>query len=151
MPQEASLEDLRAKSLEQIDHNRTHGVIDYETGEEKADAVFEIEEGLHYAGDQRLGPGNRFQPTKRQVENGSLKNKARELTRTEYQSLAGSPDTVSGADIGLRQFQMADGTLDYAIEHGLTEEDFEAEEGERSDGGYTRAQVERMVSERQEA
>lgn len=145
---EQSLQEQQAKRLDQIDQNRELGVVDYRSGEKQSDQVYEVTEGYKYLpGGIRLGPGQRFRPTERQIANGSLRGKARELTRSEASALHRTErrPVSSGADIGLRQFEMADGTLQYARDHGLTESDFRASEPEGANDRYTRAQVEAMV------
>lgn len=145
---EATLQEKQAQRREEIDLNRELGVVDYKSGEKQSDRVYEVTEGYKYLpGGIRLGPGQRFRPTERQIANGSLKGKARELTRTETSALHRTErrPVSTGADIGLRQFEMADSTLAYARDHGLTESDFRATEPEGANGRYTRVQVEAMV------
>jgi len=143
-----TLQEKQARRLDEIDLNRELGVVDYKSGEKQADVVYEVEEGYkHLPGGIRLGPGQRFRPTERQVANGSLRGKARELSRTEYSAIHRDEraPVVSGADIGLRRFEMADSTRDYAHDSGLTEADFQGVEPEGANARYTRAQVEAMV------
>lgn len=151
---EATLAEKQEQRREEIDLNREIGVVDYKSGDKKSDRVYEVVEGYkHLPGGVRLGPGQRFRPTERQVANGSLKGKARELTRTEYDAVHRSErKAVSrGAEIGLRQFKMADGTRQFASDHGLTEDDFHGTEPEGANDQFTRAQVEAMVEARESA
>lgn len=143
-----SLQEQQVARRNQIDLNRELGVIDYKSGDRKSDRVYEVTEGYKYLpGGIRLGPGQRFRPTERQVANGSLRGKARELTRTELVGIGRTErkPVSAGADIGLRQFEMADSTREFARDHDLTEEDFRAAEPEGANGRFTRAQVEGMA------
>ena len=152
-----TLKEAQVKRELDIDGNRAQGVVDYSTGDALSDRVFEVVEGRKFmsngkGGQHSLGPGHRFRPTVRQVEQtergkGGLVGKARELSGTEMDALGRRPRS-RGADIGLRQFKMAPSTLQYAIENGLTEDEFRATEPEGSDGRYTLAQAEAMAEAR---
>lgn len=150
-----TLEQAKATDREQRDTNRRLGVVEYESGEKQADAVYEVTDGLKYLpGGKVLGPGSRFRPTLGQIRKDkrgrtSLDGKARELTQSEYGSVsrANRKPVSSGADIGIRALPMAEGTLALALEHGLREEDFEGLEPGYEDR-YTRAQVEQIIEAR---
>lgn len=150
-----TLEKAHEQAREAREANREIGVISYTSAQKQSDKVYEVKEGYkHLPGGIRLGPGNRFHPTEKQVADGSLKGKAEEIRASEYRDLTRSkrPDAkprAPGADIGIRRFEMAPTTLTYAIEQGLTEDDFEGVEPEGSDGRYTHAQVEAMVEARE--
>lgn len=148
MPQ--TLEQARDTRREQVDGNRRLGVVEYESGEKQSDRVFEVTDGLKYLpGGKVLGPGNRFHPTERQVEQGSLRGKARELTQSEYGSVSREDrkPVSNGADIGIRALPMADTTLKLALRAELSEEDFEGIEP-GYEGRYTRSQVEEIIEAR---
>lgn len=152
MPNTMTLAEAQAKREKDIEGNRELGVVEWDNGQQPlADAVYEVVEGYHgLPGHGRIGPGHRFRPTVAQHERQTLRNKARELTSTEYRGIHRHErkPVVSGADIGLRRFPMAEGTLSFALASGLTEEDFQAVEPEGSDGRFTRAQVDQMVRAR---
>lgn len=107
------------------------------------DDLYEVEAGYHTHTDpngreRRLEPGATFHPTRRQVESGSLQGKAR----------LKEPDTSSqfpGADIGVRSLPMTDAALELALEHDLSEEDFEGVEPAGADGDYLKSQVRELV------
>lgn len=145
-----TLEQAKATDFEQRDGNRRSGVVEYESGEKQSDRVYEVTDGLKYLpGGKVLGPGNRFHPTERQIRNGSLKGKARELAQSEYASVSRKErrPVSSGADIGIRALPMAEGTLALALEAGLREEDFAGLEPGYEDR-YTRSQVEEIIEAR---
>lgn len=147
-----TLEQAQAKDADERDHNRRLGVVEYTSGEKQSDAVYEVTDGLKYLpGGKVLGPGNRFHPTVRQVRQGSLRGKARELTQSEYGSVRTSRKraSVNGADVGLRALPMADTTLDLALRADLTEEDFAGVEP-GFEGRYTRSQVQEIIDARDE-
>jgi hypothetical protein len=154
-----TLEQAQAQHAREVDANRREGVIEWRNGEKQSDRVFEVVEGkahLTDPGDPKkrivIGEGHRIHPTEaqlKQIQNrkGGLYGKVRELTGTEYDAL-GRRAFAPGADIGLRQFKMADGTLKYAREVGLTEDDFAGVEPEGSAGYFTRSQVEAIAESR---
>jgi hypothetical protein len=145
----ATMQEIQKQHHEAVDHNRALGVTEYKSGEKQVDAVYEVTDGYkHLPGGIRLGPGGRFRPTERQVKNGALRNKARELSGSEYRDIRASGSSVAGADIGLRALPMAEGTVEIALEAGLTEGDFAGIEPEGANSRYTRAQVERMIETR---
>lgn len=156
----------------QIQSNQDLGVIDYKTSEPLSDSVYEVTEGYkRLPGGKVLGPGQRFRPTARQVASGSLRNKARELTASEYRGLRAERRVFAGADFremeeraaaraahntpeppqerGWDDLNMGVTTVAYAQEHGLTPADFDGVEPEGTTGRYTRTQVEAMVAARQ--
>lgn len=148
MAETVTLAEAQAKHRTQVDDNRMQGIADTNNGETPSDKVYEVTDGLKYLpGGRVLGPGNRFRPTEEQIARGGLKGKARELSRSEYQGI-GHRVYGNGADIGLRQYEMAESTLQYALEHGLTEADFDGVEPEGANGRYLREQVEAMVAAR---
>lgn len=148
MAETLTIEEARAQHARQMDNNRMRGIADTNNGERPSDRVFEVTEGLKYLpGGRVLGPGHRFRPSEEQIERGALKGKARELSRSEYEAI-GRRVHANGADIGLRRFEMAESTLQYALEHGLTEADFEAVEPGGANSRYLREQVEAMVDAR---
>jgi hypothetical protein len=145
-----TLEQATAARGEAIEGNRELAVAEYKSGEKQADVVYEVIEGYkHLPGGIRLGPGQRFRPTERQIANGSLKGKARELTRSEYGSVGRSERraVAHGADIGIRALPMAEGTLKFALEAGLRETDFDGVEP-GFEGRYTKAQVAEIIEAR---
>lgn len=151
-----TLQEQQATRADQIDLNRELGVVDYRSGEKQSDQVYEVIEGYkHLPGGIRLGPGQRFRPTERQVANGSLRGKARELSRSEYRNIQRDErrPVSTGADfreMGLRSIEMADGTRAAAYDGGLGAEDFEGIEP-GFEGRYTRAQVEELIEAKQQA
>jgi len=141
MPQ--TLEQAQAQRIQDVESNRGVGVIPYKSGEEQSDRIFEVVEGYkHLPGGIRLGPGQRFHPTVKQVRTGALRGKARELTRDEHRSMTGK--VFSGADIGIRALPMADTTREMALKAGLRESDFEGIEP-GFEGRFTRSQVQRII------
>ena len=149
-----TLEQAQAKHAEQVDQNRALGVIDYDAKQPLSDRVFEVTDGYKYlpSGDPkkpiRLGPGQRFRPTVQQVENGSLRGKAREISATEYAGIHRHErkPMSTGADIGLRGLPMTSHALRLALDEGLTEADFAGVEPEPN--GYTKGQVEEILARR---
>lgn len=135
---------------EAVEANRDIPVVPYKSGQKQSDLVYEVTDGYkRLPGGLVLGPGQRFHPTEKQVRDGSLKNKARELSRSEYRDLRAPRKSFGvGADIGIRALPMAEGTLQLALEAGLTEEDFKGVDPEGSGARYTRAQVETMIAQR---
>jgi hypothetical protein len=145
-----TLEQAQATDFEQRDGNRRVGVVEYESGEKQSDRVFEVTDGLKYLpGGKVLGPGNRFHPTVRQVESGSLRGKARELSQSEYGSVSREDRKARsrGADIGIRALPMAETTMKLALGAQLTESDFEGVEP-GYEGRYTRSQVQEIIDAR---
>lgn len=138
-----------------VDTNRRLGVVEYTSGEKQSEQVYEVIEGYkHLPGGIRLGPGNRFHPTERQVRQtlegrGGLVGKARELTQSEYGSVSREErkPVSSGADIGIRALPMAETTLALALKEGLTESDFKGIEPGYEDR-FTRSQVEEIIEAR---
>lgn len=148
-----TLDQAKAKRDEQIDQNRSLGVVEYKSGEAQSDKVFEVTEGLKYLpGGKVLGPGQRFRPTERQIANGSLRGKARELTGTEYAAIRRDErrPVSAGADIGLRALPMTNHALKLALDSGLTEADFEGVQPAGHDDQYTKAQVEEIIANRRD-
>lgn len=148
------IEAAKAQRADEIDSNRAIGVVEYKSGEAQADAVYEVIEGYkHLPGVGRIGPGQRFHPTENQHRTGSLKGKARELTRTEYDSVSRAAKYPGrGADFpamerraALVEIPMAEGTREMAVEAGLTADDFENRAPGYA-GKYTREQVESFIA-----
>lgn len=148
-----TLEQARKERESAIENNRDLGVIDYPSKQQKADAVYEVIDGYkHLPSGQkggktiRLGPGNRFRPTEKQVADGSLKGKARELTRSEYAGVSRDDrrPVSTGADIGLRSLNMEKAALKAALDAGLCEEDF-ADMKPGAFGRFTLEQVEEVI------
>lgn len=113
-------------------------------GSEHVADEYEVEGSYHYHRDEsgnrvRLEPGDRFRPTRKQVEQGSLEGKARKVREDV------APKTARGADIGLRALPMTDAALDLALDEGLDESDFEGVEPEGADGDYLKSQVEALL------
>jgi len=141
MPQ--TLEQAQADRLKAVESNRALDVVEYKSGEEQSDKIFEVVEGYkHLPGGIRLGPGQRFHPTVKQVRTGALKGKARELTRDEHRSMTGK--VFPGADVGIRALPMAKTNMEMAIKAGLKESDFEGVEP-GLEGRYTRSQVQKII------
>jgi hypothetical protein len=97
-----TMEQATELRREQIESNRDLPVTEYKNREKQADAVYEVIDGYKYlpgkdGKQQVLGPGMRFHPTEKQVADGSLKGKARELTRSEYAGMKGGK-VFAGAD-----------------------------------------------------
>jgi len=138
-----TLEQAQADRLKAIESHRALGVVEYKSGEEQSDKIFEVVEGFkHLPGGIRLGPGDRFHPTVNQVRTGALKGKARELTRDEHRSMTGK--VFSGADVGIRSLPMAKTTMEMALKADLRESDFEGIEP-GFEGRYTRSQVQEII------
>lgn len=163
----ATIEELRAKHDRDLDTNRRLGIHESSSGEELSEQVHEVLDGYKTVwadGEDgkrrpvRLGPGQRFRPTKNQVENGSLENKSRELTQSEYDALGKGARRARapGADFdemrvkALGDVQMAEGTRELAIEGGLSHTDFEGLEPGWMDQ-FTRAQVEALIASKKKA
>lgn len=156
----ASLQEAQNKHYQATESNRDLGVIEYKSGEKQSDQVWEVTDGLKYLpGGKVLGPGMRFHPTERQVRQtasgkGGLTGKARELTNSEKRDLKHARKSFAGADFGemgrnaLYALEMADSTVEYAIESGLTAADFDGVEPDGANSRYTRSQVEAMVEAR---
>jgi hypothetical protein len=146
-----TLADAEAHHFRAMEHNRDVGVVAYETQEKQSDEVWEVTDGYKYLpGGVKLGPGNRFHPTVRQIEQtargkGGLLGKARELTGAEYRDVKRQGKTFSGADIGLRAIAMTEPALQAALAAQLDEQDFADIQGEGNDGRITKAQVDRLV------
>lgn len=162
-----TLEQKRSEHHRAVEQNRESGVVQYKTSEKLSDAVYEVTEGYKYLpGGARLGPGQRFRPTVRQVEKGALRNKARELSATEYRGLTKPGKVFAGADFAEMEARaasnqlplvdwsgviMADSTREAAQAAGLVPEDFEGVEPEGAAGRFTRAQVDAMIAIRSSA
>jgi hypothetical protein len=154
-----TLEQAQAQHDREVDANRREGVIEWRNTETQSDRVFEVVEGKAHLTDPSdpkkrivVGQGHRIHPTEaqlKQIQNrkGGLYGKVRELTGTEYDAL-GRRAVSPGANIGLRQFRMAEGTMRYAMDVGLTEDDFRGVEPEGSAGYFTRTQVEAIAESR---
>jgi hypothetical protein len=148
-----TLEQATVARGEAIESNRDLAVAEYKSGEKQADAVYEVIEGYkHLPGGIRLGPGQRFRPTERQIANGSLRGKARELTRSEYGSVRSEKRRTVGRgadfrEMGLAGLDMAEGTRKFAYDAGLSAEDFEGVEP-AFNGQYTKAQVAEILEAR---
>lgn len=113
-------------------------------GSEHVADEYEVEGSYHYHRDEdgnrkRLEPGDRFRPTRKQVEQGSLEGKARKVREDV------APSTHQGADIGLRSLPMTDAALELALNEGLEESDFADIEPEGASGDYLKAQVEALL------
>ena len=157
-----TMEERQVQHTQDVQANRAMGVVEYETKERLSDQVWEVDEGkvfLPGIGERgrhgSIGKGTRFRPTQKQVEQtltgrGGLVNKAHPISAAEMDSLGreSRKPVSAGADIGLRQFRMAEGTVRYALDVGLTEDDFVGTEPEGSNGYYTRAQVEAIAESR---
>lgn len=160
MSEATTMEKLQTQHDSQTESNRALDVAAYKSGEKQSSRVFEVTDGLKYLpGGKVLGPGMRFHPTERQVENGSLKNKARELNATEMRGLSveqrrttTEPSvTVAGADIGVRALPISSKLATEALAAGLTEADFEGIDPAGNSGKYTRGQVEELIAQHEEA
>lgn len=131
--------------------NQNIGVVSWKNGEKQSDRVFEVVEGTKYlpdgeGGQKRLGPGQRFHPTENQVKNGSLKNKARELSATEMRGIRASGVSQPGADIGVRAVKgLSQNLAKIAVDSGLTEQDFDGLAPAGPGGQITRAQVDSLI------
>lgn len=116
-----------------------------------SDNEYEVETGYLTHTDpsgrtRRLGPGDRFRPTKKQEREGSLQGKA------SLAEAASPTPRSTGADIGLRAIPMSQKALEEALEAGLEEEHFERLEPEGADGEtYLVSQVRDLIEEREEA
>jgi hypothetical protein len=144
-----TMEQAQDKRRKDIEGNRDLGVVPYRSGQKQSDAVYEVTEGYkHLPGGIRLGPGQRFHPTEKQVASGSLRGKAVEISREAYRTVERQAErpTIAGADIGIRALPMAQSTATYAITEGLTEADFAGVEPEGANGRFLMAQVEAMVA-----
>lgn len=130
--------------------NQRLPVKEYKSGEKQSDKIFEVTEGMKVLpGGVVLGPGERFHPTERQVANGSLKNKAQELSRDQYRSLGTTERKSFGVDVDLLgKVPMAPSVRELAVESGLKTEDFAELKPEGRDETYTRKQVEALIEER---
>ena len=156
-----TLQQLQAEHNADVVKNEAVPVVEkYETMETISDQIWQVQEGyMNLPGKIKLGPGQRFRPTVKQVNQtrtgkGGLNGKARELTGAEYdQYNRGTKRSWgAGADIGIRddkRFPMADGTRALALEAGLSESDFAGLEPAGSDGRYLRSQIEALIAERQ--
>lgn len=168
-----TIEQLNQEHRAAEEANRDLGVIDYRTSEPLSDAVYEVTDGFkHLPGGLRLGPGQRFRPTARQVETNALRGKARELTPSQMRSLRPGRKVFAGADFGEMErkaatangkasgaapsddpwgsLPMADETRAFAQEAGLTPADFEGIVPEGARKNYTKTQVRAMIEARQE-
>lgn len=146
----STLQEAQKEYSNAVEANRDHGVVQYKSRQSQADAIYEVVEGCkRLPGNIVLGPGARFHPTEKQVKDGSLAGKARELSASELRGLKGFAPvpTFTGADIGLRSLPMAPGTLKEAMDAGLEEEDFEGLEP-AFEGRYTREQVRELIAAR---
>lgn len=151
-----TLEEATKHREETIEANRALPIVEYDNGEKQSDQVWEVTEGLKHLpvkGSRRmtsLVPGMRFHPTEDQVRKtlsgpGGLRNKARELSRSEYAALRTPKRSVRGADIGLRSLKMEREALAAALEAELTEQDFEGVKGTGPAGRITLVQVEAVI------
>ncbi len=146
----ATLEQAKKEHSNAIEANRDLGVIQYTSRQEQSDAVYEVVAGCkRLPGNKVLGPGQRFHPTVKQVESGSLRGKARELSASELRGMRHQPKHFAGADIGLRNVPMAETTFKLALDAQLTETDFTGIEPGH-EGRYTRAQVREIIAARSE-
>lgn len=157
-----TMEERQVQHTQDVQANRAMGVVEYETKERLSDQVWEVEEGkvfLPGLGERgrhgSIGEGARFRPTQKQVEQtltgrGGLVNKAHPISAAEMDSLGreSRKPVSAGADIGLRQFSMAAGTFKYAMEVGLTEDDFHGVTPSGSNGYFTREDVEAIAESR---
>ncbi len=159
-----TLEDVTRSHEQKVEQNRALGVIDYKSGQQQSERIFEVTAGRKYVPDpanprrmKSLGPGHLFHPTASELaedrygRNG-LRGKAREVTRSQYEAIQAargrSSNRSAGADIGLRALPMAESTLKRALQANMTEADFEGVEPDGSDGQYTFRQVEAMIAAR---
>ncbi len=142
-----TMEDAKVHQTNATEANRKLGIVEYKSGEPQSEKVFEVTEGLkHLPGGLVLGPGERFHPTERQVANGSLKNKAQELSRDQYTALGSGGRKSFGVNVDLLgKVPMAPTVREAAVAAGLVTEDFVGVEPEGSEGQYTKKQVEALV------
>lgn len=154
MPEQRSLAELQAEHYKAVEQNRAAGVVEWKNGEQQSDRVYEVQEGyMHLTGAGRLGQGHRFRPTVKMVETNALENKARELSASEYASIQRDErrPMAPGADIGIRALEFtSDSTMEYALQCGLTEADFDGLKPGYG-GKYTRAQVDEILIAKQAA
>lgn len=149
-----TLEQVQAKHDKAVEVNRDLNVVQYKSGEKQSERVYEVTDGVKYlpgGKGKRLGPGQRFHPTERQVRDGSLRGKARELSATELRGLgkpsrASGKTAVEGSDIGVRALPISSKLATYALENGLTEEDFAGVEPAGESGKFTRGQVDELIA-----
>ena len=156
-----TLEQLKREHETAVSANEALGIVTYETpGQPQSDQIWQVTEGLKYLpGGKALGPGHRFHPTEAQVANGSLRNKARELTGTEYAGVR-SGRLFSGVDFKAMEaaakpagpaahplanilFTEAAGKM--AADMGLVAADFAGIEPDGAEGKYTKPQVEAII------
>jgi len=146
----ATLAQAKKEHSNAVEANRDLGVVQYKSRQEQSDAVYEVVEGCkRLPGGLVLGPGQRFHPTVKQIKDGSLRGKARELSASELRGMRHTSTTFAGADIGLRTIPMAESTLKLALGAGLSEDDFAGIEP-GAEGRYTRAQVREIIAARDE-
>lgn len=170
MPEKLEVKmDRRQK---QIEANQEIGVIPWKNDfEQDTSTVWEVVDGYHRVPPKpgskdfiRMGPGNRFHPTVKQVEEANAVHPTRgvrgrggllrgghirELSGTEMAGIGRSKDPsrkvmARGADIGIRALPMSDTALKLAL-GVLSEDDFEGVEPARSDGAYTVEQIQALV------
>lgn len=151
-----TLKELQQKHEQDVETNRSTGIVEYESSEPVSDRVFEVTEGLKVLpGGKTIAPGARFHPTEREITpfrnkggRHSLDGKARELTATEYAGLKASSTRVAGSDIGIRALPITGHVLRYALDNNVTEDELRAVEPAGAGGNYTKAQVEEIVAKR---
>lgn len=158
-----TLEEAQAKRVSDMEANRALGVVPYDSAIPQSEKVFEVVEGYHYLpggknpkNRRRLAPGMRFHPTVDQVEKGSLRGKARELTASELGGLRRSADPSRkirspGADIGIRnseRFPLTPAALKLALDAKVSEEELAGVEGEGAEGTILKHQIEDLVAAR---
>lgn len=150
----ATLEQAQQERHEAIEANRELGIVEYKSNEKQSEAVYEVIEGRkHLPGGKVCGPGQRFHPTERQVKNGSLAGKAREITRSELRDLKNTSRSFAGTDfreMALRALPMTNHALTLALNTPtVTAEDFAGIEPAHKDG-YTKGQVEELIAKKQQ-
>lgn len=147
-----TISEASAARRKAVEANRRTGVTEYKSGQKQSERVFEVREGYKtLPGGIRLGPGQRFHPTEKQVASGALRGKAEEITESDYSSLSRTGKVFAGADfteMAINAVPMAESTRAYAIHSGLTAADFDGVEAEGANGRFTRTQVERMVDDK---
>ena len=143
----ATLEQAQKEHSKAVEYNRDLGIVEYKSRQKQAkDVVYEVVEGCkRLPGGHVLPPGARFHPTEKQVRDGSLRGKARELTASEYRGLKVERQSFAGADIGVRSIPMTESALRAALAAGLTEEDFDGLEGDGAEGRFTKPQVDALI------
>lgn len=113
-----------------------------------SDDTYEVEDGYMTHTDpsgreRRLGPGDRFHPTKKQVRDGSLTGKA-----SVAEPATESPQ-AAGADIGLRALDMTDSALELALDEEVDADDLvDAVEPSGDEGRFWKSDVEEYLDQR---